>query len=110
MVGFPVRATRWYMAQISGRNRPHVPFAARSASDASPATPGSAPPPAPPNPAVPLVNSSPAHIFLKTPCDGDEPATALGNSADARSFQAICGAIASMRWSRAADISAIPPP
>src|SRR5690606_28817050 len=84
-VGRPFSATSSYMSQRDGRKRPHAV-----------------------RPALPVKNI-PAHSFLNTPREGPAPA-ASGNSASGRLCQVIRGAIASIRGSCAAVISAIAPP
>ncbi len=73
----PVAAIDWYARQTSGAKRPQV---------------GSAAPPADSPKKVP------AQPFLNTPSTGWPP-SALGRKSRARSFQVICGTIASTRWS-----------
>ena len=57
----------------------------------------------------PRLKNRPAHMRLNTPLWGPCP-VALGNSASARSYQVICGTIASILLSCAAAISAMAPP
>src|SRR5262249_44812569 len=111
-IACPVCAICWYIAQMLGRNRPH---STRFASAPADLVPGGLPPagllpaellpgelPWPgsgvPNPTEPWVNSRPAHCFLNTPV-ARPPPTALGNSAVARLFHALCATTASIRLS-----------
>jgi hypothetical protein len=84
-VGRPVSATVRYIAHSDGRNRP------QPVDDAPP------------------VKKIPAQTFLNTPFAAPLP-VASGNRESARSYQVICGAMASMRRSYAAASREIPPP
>ena len=92
-VAVPVVAIDRYAWQTSAAKRPQDGSVGAAGRAAAPGGPVSA--------AVadePLPKNRPAHTFLKTPLPGPAP-VASGRNALARSFQVICGTIASMRLS-----------